>query len=411
MATRHPPADHAQRATDDRSQRATVAYLAFLGIVMAVGVDIALPAFARISDTFSLSNGDGQVSLVGTTYFLGMATGQLVFGPASDRFGRRRCLQIGIVLAAIGALGAAIAPSFTLLLVARGVWGLGAAAPAVLRTAIARDLFDGDEMARVVTVIMAVFLIGPIFVPSFGQLILASGSWRAVFVAALVIAAVGFVWTLAFGETLRPEDRRPLAAGPLLEALGAVVRTRATVGYILAQTFATGAFVIFLGSGQPIIDRIYGRGSQFALFFGIAGTVMSLALVGNNRLIRMHGARTMALVAAISFVTLATGGLVMMLLTDGRPPFAAWFVWLALSNSLPTLMSPMCNSLALEPMGRLAGTASAILGFVTLAGGALLAQVFDSMIDRSVTPMAVGYVVYGSLALAALLWARSRPGT
>ena len=117
MATRHPPADHAQRATDDRSQRATVAYLAFLGIVMAVGVDIALPAFARISDTFSLSDGDGQVSLVGTTYFLGMATGQLVFGPASDRFGRRRCLQIGIVLAAIGALGAAIAPSFTLLLV------------------------------------------------------------------------------------------------------------------------------------------------------------------------------------------------------------------------------------------------------------------------------------------------------
>ena len=101
----------------------------------------------------------------------------------------------------------------------------------------------------------------------------------------------------------------------------------------------------------------------------------------------------------------------MMLLTDGRPPFAAWFVWLALSNSLPTLMSPMCNSLALEPMGRLAGTASAILGFVTLADGALLAQVFDSMIDRSVTPMAVGYVVYGSLALAALLWARSRPGT
>ena len=111
MATRPPPADHAQRATADRSQRATVAYLAFLGIVMAVGVDIALPAFARISDTFSLPDGDGQVSLVGTTYFLGMATGQLVFGPASDRFGRRRCLQIGIVLAAIGALGAAIAGS------------------------------------------------------------------------------------------------------------------------------------------------------------------------------------------------------------------------------------------------------------------------------------------------------------
>lgn len=374
---------------------------------MAVGVDIALPAFDDISESFGLGERGAGVSLVGTTYFLGMATGQLVFGPASDRFGRRRCLQVGIVLAALGAFGSAVAPNFGLLLAARCIWGLGAAAPAVLRTAIARDLFEGDEMARVVTVITAVFLIGPIIVPSFGQAVLSIGSWRTVFVAALAVAAVGFLWTMWFGETLRAEDRRPLEFRSLADAFRVVVRTRPTVGYILAQTFATGAFVIFLGSGQPIIDRIYGRGSQFALFFGIAGATMSVALLVNNRLIRAHGARTMVLVVSVAFVTLAGAGLATMIAADGRPPFAVWFVWVAVGNSMLTLMSPMCNSLALEPMGRLAGTASALLGFMTLAGGAVLAQLFDSLIDDTVTPMAVGYLTYGAVGLGALMWARA----
>ena len=130
---------------DGRTHRSVVSYLAFLGVVMAVGVDIALPAFDDIGDAFDLGPGGGNVSLVGTTYFLGMATGQLVFGPASDRFGRSACLKVGIVLAAIGAFGSAFAPTFGLLLVSRAVWGLGAASPAVLRTAIARDTSSADS--------------------------------------------------------------------------------------------------------------------------------------------------------------------------------------------------------------------------------------------------------------------------
>lgn len=391
--------------TAPRSHRAVVSYLAFLGVVMAVGVDIALPAFDRIGDSFDLGATGGNVSLVGTTYFLGMATGQLVFGPASDRFGRSACLKVGIVLAVIGALGAALAPSFGLLLAARVVWGLGAASPAVLRTAIARDLFEGDEMARVVTTIMAVFLIGPIIVPSLGQLVLEVGSWRTVFAVATVVSAAGFVWTLGFGETLKPEDRREFKLATFGQAIGVVARTRSTVGYIVAQTFTTGAFVIFLGSSQPIMDNIYDRGSQFAAYFGLAGALMAVGLLINNRLIRLRGTRFILMGVSMAMVALAALGVVMMLATDGRPPFGAWFAWVAVTNSMVVLMSPMCNTLALEPMGRLAGTASAILGFVTLAGGALLASVFDALIEDSVTPMAVGYFLYGSLALVALVWA------
>ncbi len=393
-----------------RSRTSVVSYLAFLAIVMAVGVDIALPAFDQIARTFGMTNTGGAIAPVGTCYFLGMATGQLIFGPAADRFGRNRCLIVGISLAIIGAFGAAMAPSFGLLLLARGVWGLGAASPAVLRTAIARDLFEGDEMASVVSTIMAVFLIGPIFVPGVGQLILQIGSWRAVFLAATLVAAFGLVWTIRFGETLKPEDRRQFDLASFAGGLRAVARARPTVWYILAQTFTTGAFVIFLGSGQPIIDHQYHRGSQFAVYFGIAGAAMALGLLANNRLILQFGAAATARGVSVSLVLCGAVGLGLMFAAHGRPAFLVWFIWVLVCNMHLVVLSPMCSALALGPMGELAGTASAILGFVTLAGGALLASLVDGFIVNTTTPMGVGYLGYGILAAGCVVLAQRAAG-
>ena len=165
-----------------------IRFLAALGILLAFGIDAALPAFDEI--VADLPEATGRISLIGTVYFLGMAAGQLVFGPLSDRFGRRNALLAGMGLYAFGAIAAALASSFTLLLVARAIWGLGAASPAVLRVAIARDLYDGDQMAKVVTIVMAVFLIGPIVAPFLGEAILQVGSWRLVFTAAVALAAL-----------------------------------------------------------------------------------------------------------------------------------------------------------------------------------------------------------------------------
>lgn len=385
--------------------RSTIAFLAFLGVAMAVGVDIALPAFHRIADGLSIAD-PSRVSLVGTTYFLGMATGQLVFGPASDRFGRTRTLRVGLALATVGALASMVAPRFGVLLAARAAWGLGAAAPAVLRFAIARDLFDGDRMARVVTTVQAVFLLGPIVVPLIGQAVLAAGPWRAVFGAATLVTATAFAWTTRFPETLDPEHRRPLDVSALGRAFVTVAKTRTAVGHMAAQTFTTGAFIIFLGSSQRIVDRVYGRASLFGVIFAGAGTILAVSLTINARLIRRFGARTMVLVASCAALALAATGLAAFSATGGRPPLLVWFVWVAFSNTMFSLMTPMCQALALEPMGALAGSASAIHGFVTMAGGALLASIFDSLIDRSVTPMAVGYTLYSGLALVSLVWAR-----
>ncbi|NDH87514.1 MAG: MFS transporter, partial [Actinobacteria bacterium] len=200
----------ATASTRVRSEAGVVAYLGFTSALLALGIDTALPAFDEIREEFSLADGSGEVSLVVTAYFLGMAAGQLPMGPLSDRFGRRPVLLASFALYLIGALGATLAPSFGILLGARFLWGLGAAGPAVIGNAIARDLYSGDQMARVLSLTMAVFLIGPTIAPLLGEMLLLTGVWQAVFLVGFALALVGAAWTFRFGETLPDDRRRPI---------------------------------------------------------------------------------------------------------------------------------------------------------------------------------------------------------
>ncbi len=339
-----------------------MAFLAFVSVLMAFGIDAALPAFDELRQDFGLDARGLSPAITGTPYFVGMAIGQLIFGVLADRFGRRPIMMVGLSVYALGALGAATANGLGMLLVGRFIWGLGAAAPAVLRMAIARDLYAGERMARVVSLVTAVFLIGPIVVPFIGEWILLTGSWRAVFAVAIALAAVALAWAFAFGETLAPEHRQPLRIRPITRAFAAVVTTRVTLWAIIAQAFFGAAFFIWLGSAQPVIDRIYGRSSQFTLLFGLSGVGMAAALLVNNRLISRFGVRPMAVRAAWVFVLAGLAGLTVAIAWGGVPPLWAWFAWALVANAMSMIMTPMCAAIALGPMADQAGMASAVLG-------------------------------------------------
>lgn len=392
-----------------RSERSVVAFLAFIGVLMAFGIDGALPAFEELRVTFDLDARGFSPAITGTVYFVGMALGQLIYGVLADRFGRRPVLLVGIGIYAVGALASTLAPNLAVLLMARFVWGLGASAPTVLRFAIARDLYTGDQMARVVSTFSAVFLLGPIIVPFIGEAILTVGDWRSVFAAALALAAVTGVWAVRFGETLDPANRRTLQFAPLLDALRAVAVTPVTRWILVAQAFFGGAFFVWLGSAQPVIDEIYDRSSQFTLFFGASGIGMALALLFNRPLIERFGAARMVVLAATAFVILAAVGLAGTLAADGVPSIWWWFGWAFSANAMSMIMGPMSASLALEPMANKAGTASAILGVAQLGVGAGLAAIVDAQIDTTVTPMLAGALVYGVLGLGCIVLATRRP--
>ncbi len=388
------------------SERGVIAYLAFLSVVMAFSVDTALPAFDEIRAAFALEPTDSSVSLVVTSYLLGLGLGQLVFGVVSDRFGRAPVLRGGLLVYAAGALGSTLAPSLVTLLVARFVWGLGAAAPGGLRPAIARDLYSGDRMARVMSVVMAVFLMGPIVGPIVGEVLVELGGWRAAMAGPGLLVVIALVWSLRFGETLPPERRRPLQLRPIGRAVREIARSRVTVGYTLMLTILFGAFFSFLGSSQPIIDNVYERSDQFALFFGINGAVMGVTLWRSSRSIERIGMESMMSICMSAFLVAATVQLVVTITSDGRPNIWLWLATIATMNAATMVVSTSAMSLAMVPMAHIAGTAASVVGAVSMLGSALLGSVVDSRIDTTVTPMTLGYCAFGLAATLLMVWSR-----
>lgn len=391
-----------------RSERSVVAFLAFLSVMGAFGVDASLPAFDEIRTDVGLNPGSNRITLMITVYLVGNALGQVLCGPFADRFGRAPVLRVGLVVAALGIAGTILSQDLPTLLASRLLWGLGNGAPANMRSTMARDLYLGDHMARVVSRVMGFFLLGPIIVPLLAEGILSVGSWRLVFTVGLVLAGVGIVWSLHFGETLDLTDRRSLGWAATGEAFHRIVKNRTTVGYLVALTFTQAAFFIWLGSSQPVFDLVYGRAGSFALMFSAGGVVQAAGFFAVGRFIDRYGAHQVAVTSIAIVLVLNVTLLAMAGGSGGRPGFWEWFVLMAVSNVFLSMTTPTGLSLALRPMGAIAGTASGVIGACLFAGAAVLAALVGTRISTTITPMAVGYLLYSALALAAALWARPK---
>lgn len=387
-----------------RSEPAVIGFVAFLAIVMAFGVEAMLPAFDLVDSSLGFSDRNLSVSLMVTALLVGMGSGQILWGPLADAVGRRSTLIAGLALYAVGAFATALASSVEQVLIARLVWGIGAAAPNGLRLAVVRDLYEGDQMARIVTIATAVFLIGPVLMPMLGEGILLFGGWPLIAVTGSVLALLAMVIAIWFGETLPPEHRRPLRVSQLADAAALIVRTPKAFGAIVAVTLHAGAFFIYLGSAQPIIDRIYGRGDQFVWFFAASGLAMAGALLMNNRLIPVAGTARLAMGAAVAFVAVDVIGLAAALVAGGRPSIWVWLGWVCAANASGVVVSALAAARAMEPMGEVAGVAASVLAFCQLAVASLLAAAVDSRIGLTVTPMLVGSLLYGLIALFFLRW-------
>ncbi|MDE0669573.1 MAG: MFS transporter [bacterium] len=386
-------------------QREFIALMAALTASTALGVDVMLPALGEIRDAFGLPADSTTLSWTVSLYLLGLGFAQLVFGPLADRFGRKPTLYAGLALYVAGAAGAALAPSLGFLLASRLVWGFGAASPRVMALTITRDRYVGDRMARVMSLIIAVFLIAPILGPALGELLLLSGTWRWVFGFSVVTAVTLGLWLVRLDETLDPAHRLPLDLERLRRAFRTIVGTRVTLGYGLALTFELSAFTAFLASFELLLDDVYDRGGQFALLFGASAAVMAITALGGARTIAAVGAQTVLRTAIVAHAVGGSALVAISLAGGGAPSFWLWYVVLTGLNALHVVIAPICNSLAMAPMGQIAGTASAVIGAVSLVVASLLSSITNNLIAGSVTPLSSGYLCYGALAGACIFWA------
>ena len=374
-----------------------IALLAFSMALTALGVDLLLPAFGAIRDELGLAADDNATAGLVTTYFLGLAGGQLLYGVLADAVGRRRALYLGYAIYFAGAVASFLAPSLATLYAARALWGVGAAGSRVVTLAVIRDTWVGDRMSRAMSFVMAVFITVPVLAPTLGQVIVDVAPWRWVFGACAVGVALVALWALRLPETLPPEDRLPLRPDRLVAATRAVVRERRTMGPALGMTALYGVFTSWLASSELIISDIFDRGEQFPLIFGGLAACLGVAMLVNARIVERLGTRrvtrwSMRLYVAVSAVFAGVA-----VAADGVPGFWTFAVVLAVLLGSHALLVPNINSLAMEHVGHVAGTASSVIGALQIAGGALLGSLLDRMLDGSITPMALGFLGYGVL--------------
>ena len=386
--------------------REFILLMAFVSALSALAIDMLLPAFADMREAFGLSSDATDLSLTITLFFVGSGVGQLFYGPLADAIGRKPVLAASLMLYGVAALVAAFAPSLAVLYGTRFVWGVAAAGPRSLSQAIVRDRYAGDAMARVMTLIQAAFFVAPILAPIIGKGLVTIGSWRWVMGFGVVSAALVALWAMRLEETLDPANRRPLRLDSTFAGFGIVVRDRQTMGYLMAVGFAMGAFFSFLASAELVFESVFDRASWFVPYFSGMSVLYAGVALASSRLLRRMAAYRLALLAGAGLLATSTVFLLVALSTGGVPPFALFLVLFTTANACHIVFFPTGNSLALEPMGALAGTAAAVLGFITSLMGAGLAALIDRAIDGTVTPMALGYTIYAAIGLAFQFWAR-----
>ncbi|MFN3218817.1 MAG: multidrug effflux MFS transporter [Acidimicrobiales bacterium] len=387
------------------SERELLTMISAIMALMALAIDMMLPAFDDMRSEFGLADGSNEVAQVITVFFFGLAVAQLFYGPLADRYGRKPILYSGIVIYLIGAVGSALSPSLEWLLVSRFVWGVGAAGARVVATAIVRDVFAGTRMAKALSQIMAVFVLVPVIAPTLGAGIILVLPWRSIFWACVVWTIIVTVWSFRLPETLDPANRRPLEARVIADGYRTVASNRLTAGYTLATVFLQGVFTTYLATSELIIGEIFGRGDQFPLVFGAVALLFGLGAFANGNLVGRIGLTRLTHRVAIMLLTGTVLLVVMSLASDGRPPFWLFMPLLGLSLSLFMFLMPNLNSAAMAPLGEVAGSASSLTGAARMAGGAVLGGIASGMVSDSVTPFAVAMLVFVAAAVACVFGA------
>ncbi len=369
--------------------------------LVALAIDAMLPALAQIGSDLNLAH-DNDRQLVLTILFLGLALGQLFYGPVSDSLGRRTPIFFGYGLFIIGSILAVIAPTFEWLLLGRFLQGLGAAAPRILTVAIIRDGSAGREMARLMSLVMMVFILVPAIAPALGQTILLFASWRGIFIALLLLSGLTLVWFyLRQPETLPPEKRQPLTWATLRVSLVEILKTRVTVVYTLAGGMIFGAFVGFLNSAQQIFQELYGLGTQFPAYFAVLALIIGGASIVNSRLVMRLGMRFLCRLGLLS--TIVTAFVFLLYCQFQQPALWLFMVYLGVTFFCTGILFGNVNALAMEPLGHVAGLASSVIGSVTTLVSLILGHFIGYAYDSSVIPLVTGFGLLSLFSLGLML--------
>ncbi len=370
-----------EKKTEKNKPVEFVLLMAAMISLVSLSIDGMLPAFNAMAIDFQLED-PNDIQFVIATLFLGMVFGIFFYGPLADSYGRKPICYLGFILFIIGTLLSLFAQSYETMLVGRFIQGFGVAAPRVLCFTMVRDKFEGIMVAKITSFIIIVFIAMPAVAPAFGQLVILFGHWRMIFVGFLVLTCIIASWfALRQEETLHPEYRRPLSLKSVFQGSKEVLTNRETLGYSLALGMMFAAFLNYLNSAQQIFQNQYDTGSLFPLYFATNALFFGFASLVNTRLVDKFNMQPLCLSA---FWTILISAFIFAIVTyhhQGTPPLWSLMIFLYISSFCAGTLVGNLNTMAILPMGHLAGIASSVIAalstLVSVMGGLLFSQLYD----------------------------------
>lgn len=379
-----------ERVTNKRTEKIILLVLGTLIAIGPLSIDMYLPSFDRIADYFQTTK--AQVGFSLTSYFIGIAFGQLAYGPIMDKFGRKKPLLIGLIIYIISALSCFYSPTIWWLIISRLFLAIGASAGMVAAKAVVRDVFPPEEVARAISFLMLIMGAAPIIAPSLGGLILLHFSWQVIFLTLAIIACLMFMSTYFFlPDYFKPDSSVELNIKDITKRYKEIFKDKIFFTFSLAGSLTVGALFAYISKAPGLFMGKYGlTETEFAILFGVNASGLILGSQLNRFLLKRI--RTYDLTLKISYILIILS-VILVANALSLQRFDVTVVCLYFILFLLGFQNPNTTALSLYPFIKKAGRASALVGSFKMIFGAIASYVISLFIDRNLVPMSIVILV------------------
>jgi len=341
--------------------------MALMTSILALSIDCMLPAFNDMAVDLKRNNSK-DIQLIVSFMFLGLGIGKLFFGPVADGYGRRPVVLIGFATYIAGCLISFFSQNLTIMLLGRVLQGFGVAGPANITLVLVRDLYKGREMARIMSYIMAVFIMVPVLAPGIGLAIISISNWRIIFLVFLITSALILTWFfLRQEETLLFEDRKKTSLANFFSTILQVCKIKVTLLYTIIIGLTSGAFLGYLKTSQVIFEVQYGLGKMFPFYFASLAIAVGIASLVNGQIVRKYGMRILSQIALYTIIACSSILLLISMPYNGHPPLFLLLAFLMINFFCMGILFGNLSSIAMEPLVHVADMGAAVIGsFSTL---------------------------------------------
>ncbi|WP_198430272.1 multidrug effflux MFS transporter [Sphingobium xenophagum] len=379
-----------------------VLLMASLQALMALSIDVMLPALGAISGDLGISDPNQRQLVVGV-FLISTGIGSLFPGALADRFGRRRVVLTAVAGYVVVSFICAISRSFELLLLARALAGLLTSAMLVMPMTILRDRFDGDRMARTQSLVAMTFMVVPMIAPMIGQAVLLFAGWRWIFGIMSAMGVVVCIWAwLRLPETLDPRNRQAIQPRVIAGNMVIALRERASFGYFLGAALVQAGLFGYINSAQQLVGEHFGAGTLFPVLFGGMALVMACTNFINSRIVEKFGARRVSHAALICFIVF--GAIHFLIALRGGETLWTFVPLMTVSMCMLSFIGANFQALSLQPFKRMAGAAASVMSFVRMVVGSVLGALIGQAYDGTARPIMASMAVCGFAALLLVLY-------